>query len=240
MKLFQRFLTFSFFLCLSLSMTAQNFMEPTAGFSVKKISYLTMKDGSKIEGQFKGGQEALNGGYKWITFKPTDGKKMKIQAAEIQSILLPESKLSKISAATSVIGDATKWGDDVQINEEAVKEGYAYLETITIAKKKKEITAVRQILNPGYSDKIKVLDNKAGMNGATTSLGGIKVAGGKDRSYFIKVGDAKAIKVSAKKYDEQFQELFGSCPEFIAEYGTDIKWSDIEEHVFAFSQMCNE
>lgn len=215
-------------------------MEPTAGFSVKKTAYITLADGSKIEGQFKGGQQALNGGYKSITFKTTEGEKMKIQAEDIQSMLLPESKLSKISAATSVIGDATKWSDDVQINEEAVKEGYAYFETVIIAKKKKEITAVRQILNPGYAAKIKILDNAAGMSGPSTSLGGIKVAGGNDRSYFIKVGEAKAIKVSANKYEEQFAELYASCPEFIEEYGSEIKWSDIEEHVFAFSQMCNE
>ncbi|GLR18681.1 hypothetical protein GCM10007940_32970 [Portibacter lacus] len=207
---------------------------------MKKITYVTMKDGSKLEGSFKGGQEALNGGWKWITFKPTDGKRMKIQAADIKSMLVPESKLSKLSEATSIINDATKWDQDVTLNKDAIKEGYYYYETTTLAKKKKDIVAVRQILNPGYSDKIKVLDNKAGIDGPTARLGGIKVAGGNDRSYFIIVGDAKAIKVSAKKYDEQFLELFAACPEFVDKYKSDISWSDIEKHVFEFSQSCKE
>jgi len=231
-------------LCLSIMitgfLTAQNFMEPTTGFSTKKITYLTMADGTKMEGQFKQGQTALNGGYKWIYFKPTDGKKKKIQAAEIASMLIPQSKLSKIGEASNFLNDATQWDKDVEINKDAVKEGYCYFETTIIAKKKKEITALRQILNPGYAAKIKVLDNRAGMDGPSASLGGIKVAGGKSRSYFIKVGDAKAIKVSVKKYDELFETLYGTCPEFMEKNGQDPKFSDIEKHVFEFSQMCNE
>ena len=224
----------------SYSLFSQSFIEPASGFSMKKTAYLTMKDGTKYEGSFKGGQEALNGGYKWIFFKPTDSKKMKIQAEDVQSVLIPQSTLSKLNEASNFLNDATKWGEDVTINKEAVKEGYYYYETVIVAKKKKDIIAVRQILNPGYAAKIKVLQNKIGMKGPGASIGGIQVAGGKDRSYFIKVGDAKAIKVNAGKYEELFAELYGSCPEFVDKHKADISWSDVEAHVFEFSQMCKE
>jgi hypothetical protein len=220
------------------TLSAQNFLEPHVGFSIKKQAYVTLKDGTMMEGMFKGGQEALNGGYKWIFFKPNDGKKQKIKAEDIQSALLPHSALSKISEAANLIDDATRWGDDVKINEDAVKEGYSYMESIVITKKNKEVLALREILNPGYSDEIKVLENAMGLDNPTASIGGIKVAGGDSRSYFFKIGDAKAIKVNASKYEEMFEEIYGSCPEFIEKYGGDVSWADVEEHVFAFSQMC--
>lgn len=219
---------------------AQEFIEPASGISSKKTAYLTLADGTELEGSFKVGQEAINGGYKWISFKPEGGKKTKYQAEEVKSMLVPQSTLSKIGEATSMLGDATKWDQDVKLNEDAIKEGYYYYETIMLKKKKKEILAVRQILNPGYASVIKVLNNKAGMDGPSASIGGIKVAGGDSRSYLIKVGDNPAIKVKAGKYDELFSDLYGSCPEFVEKHKDEIKWSDIEAHVFEFSQMCDK
>ncbi len=236
-------LTFILSLCLVFFGTAligQSFIEPASGYSMKKEAYLTLTDGTELIGQFKGGQEAINGGYKWIFFKPEGGKKAKYQAEQVKSMLIPQSKLSKFNEATSVLTDATKWDEEANINEDAVKEGYYYYETIMLRKKKKEILAVRQILNPGYSDKIKVLNNKTGMDSPTASIGGIKVAGGDSRSYLIKVGDDPAIKVKAGKYEELFEQLYGSCPEFMEKHKDDIKWSNVEAHVFDFSQMCNE
>lgn len=231
---------FVFSMLLSFSLTSQNFIEPANGFSMKKTAYVTLNDGTELVGSLRAGQESLNGGYKWISFRPEGEKKRKILAEEVKSMLIPRSQLSKIAEASNFLDDATKWGEDVSINKAAVKEGYYYYEAVIIQKKKKEILAIRQILNPGYAAKIKVLDNKMGMSGPSASIGGIKVAGGKDRSYFIKIGDAKAIKVSAPKYKDQFADLYASCPEFVDKYKDDVQWSDIEKHVFEFSQMCSE
>lgn len=240
MKLKTTLLTgFLFFLGISLS-SAQKFIEPATGLSVKKTAYLTLADGTELEGQFRTGKQSINGGYKAITFKTADGKKMKLDALDVKSILIPQSNLGKLGAELDKIGDATQWGDGAKINEDAVKEGYYYYETVVIAKKKKDVPAIRQILNPGYSDMIKVMTNEMAMSGPSASIGGIKVAEANASSYFFKVGDAKAIKIKAGQYKEMFAELYGSCPEFVEKNKDDITWSQLEKHVFEFSQMCSQ
>lgn len=233
------------FICLCMlvglsGLSAQKFIEPAAGLSVKKTAYLTLADGTKLEGQFRTGKPSINGGYKAITFKTADGEKLKLDAIEVHSILIPKSKLGKFSESMDKIGDATQWGDDAKINQDAVKEGYYYYETVVIAKKKKDVPALRQILNPGYSETIKVMSNEMAMKGPSASIGGIKVAESNASSYFIKVGDNKAIKVKSGQYNDLFNEIYGTCPEFIEKYKDDIRWNSLEEHVFEFSQMCDQ
>ncbi len=220
--------------------TAQKFIEPAKGLSVKKTAYLTLADGSKLEGKFRSGKASINGGYKTIVFKTMDGEKLKLDAIDVKSILIPQSSLGALAESMDQITDASQWGDDAKINEDAVKEGYYYYETVVIAKKKKDVPAVRQILNPGYADQIKVMTNEMAMKGPSASLGGIKVAEANASSYFIKVGDDKAMKVKAGKYQELFSQIYAACPEFIEKYKDDIKWKDLEKHVFEFSQMCQE
>jgi hypothetical protein len=218
----------------------QNFLVPTDAFSMKKTAYITLNDGTEYTGQFRGGT-VVNGVYKSITLKEEDGKKHKWKPEEIKTMLVPLSKLAKVDQASKNMNNASKWNDDSSLNEEAIKEGYTYYEIVTIKKKKKEQIVLLQLLNPAYSDKIKVYHNPMANETMGPSLGGIKLAGGDARTYFVnKEGNDYAEKFGKPKYKENYATLFGGCAAFNEKFGEDIKWSDFQQHVYFFETECKE
>ena len=231
--------TLVLFLFISGYGTAQNFLIPTEGFSMKKTAYVTLMDGTEMTGQFKGGV-VVNGIYKTVSLKDEEGKKHKWKPEEVKSMLLPVSKISEIGKSTKNINNATKWEDDSSLNEAALEEGYVLFESVVLKKKKKEQTVLLQLLNPAYSESVKVYHNAMSGETGGLSVGGIKVTGGDARTYYVKKGEGMAMKFGKPKYKENYVELFGDCSTFAEKYGEDIKWSDFEEHVYFYATECKE
>lgn len=217
----------------------QNFLVPTDGFSMKKTAYVTLMDGSEFSGQFRGGT-MVNGVYKSVTLKEEDGTKHKWKPEEIESMLIPLSKMAKVDQASKNMSKASKWKDDSSLNEAALKEGYILYEGVTVTKKKKEQTVLLQLLNPAYASKIKVYHNSMSRETAGPSIGGIKLAGGDARTYYVKKGDANAEKFGKPKYQENYTTLFGDCEAFVEKFGADIRWAAFQEHVYFYDTECKE
>jgi hypothetical protein len=169
-----------------------------------------------------------------------DGKdnKRELEATDIQFMYLPVSGWEKFAKDMEI--DATKFDDDSSLNQALIEEGYAYFETVEVILKKKKQTALMQLLNPAYADKIRVYHDPWAQEQAGLTMGGIKVAGGGDKSFYVKVADKAAFKLEKKNYDESFAELFGSCKSFVKDNNKDPKWNDFEKHVYDFSKACVE
>ena len=227
------------FMAFSLTATAQSFAVPLDGFSKKKTSYLHMEDGSVSEGLL-GGFKRAKGQIETVKMQSEQGKKIKIDPVKIKFMYIPPSNLAKLGAAVDRVYDVNKWDAPSNMDSTLMGEGYVYFEKMTTQiKKKKTEDLMLQMLNASFSSKIKVFYDPFAKESMGLSVGGVTVAGGLDKSYYVfKEGtDEVAYRLYKKDYKEQFSTLFGDNDEFMAKYGDNIKWSDLEMHIYEYTQM---
>ena len=211
--------------------SAQQLMPRVAGFSMKKTAYITMKDGKKLEGRVRGAK-FKKGVIKQLTLKLEDDTKMKIKATDIKDFKAPASGLGKFAAAMEATSDVRKMG---QIDE-AMRD-YGWYEQATLPIKKKTVVLL-QLVNPGFDSKIKVYDDPRAAETASASVGGVTVAGGLLKSYYV-TKNGKTIRLKKGDYKKEFKNLFGDCPKLMKMLKEkDVKWKDFGEHVWIYDQEC--
>lgn len=219
----------------SISAQERYFSDPIETFTGKKPSYITLKDGSEIEGEYRR-IKRKRGLIETIVLDIKD-KKTEIKGSEIAHMYLPQSSWDKFDKLVDVMDDVRRWSES-DLNEEYLKDGYAYFESSnTIYKKNKEEELLLQLLNPAFSSKVKVYHDPYATESGTVSFGGVAVAGGDDKSYYIKVGDEKAYKLKRKDYRDVVGDLFGDCDIF--EKDKDFRWMGFGEDLYNYTQECN-
>ncbi len=227
-------LVFSFIA--SFSVQAQKFLKPFESVSHKKTTYIIKEDGSEMEGTVK----KLNrkkGLVKKVKIKNEAGDKMEVPIEEISYAYLPQSGIDKFFKFDDFLTDATQW-DAGLYDLDRIKDGYAFFEKSQVKVKKKERTLLMQLLNPGTCSRIKVYHNPFAGETAGLGVAGIKVAGGKDKSYYIRIDDGVAFKITKKGYKKQFAKIFTDCKEVKKEFGKSKSWSKFEKAVFAYNAAC--
>lgn len=231
-------LTFALFVCSFL--TAQQYIStPVQSFSFKKAAYITMNDGTEIEGQLKG-VKRKKGLFERITLKMADGSKKKIEADLIKSMYLPQSGIDKFATAMDKMNDIETFDASYSdVNLDHMKDGYAYFETTNAQiRKKKEGVVMMQLLNVSACSKVKVFFDPYAQETASIGVAGMDLVGGDAKSYFVKIGDEKAFRLKKKDYKDMFEEMYEACPDFVKSVDK-IKWTELGEHVYTFTGMCN-
>lgn len=219
--------------------SAQAFQVPCDGFSIKKTSYIHLKDGTIVEGQVRNVSrkkglitkvEIAVGGDK--------GKKKAFLPDQIDHMYLPPTALDKFSKFNSSATDLTR-ADKVDIKKDILEKEFALYEYTEVMVKKKKINALLQVLNPEFDDKIKVYHNPFAGESASLGVGGVKVAGGGDKSFYVKKGKEVAYLMIKREYDENYEKLYGDCPPFLKKMGKELKWSKFEDHLFEYNKACS-
>ena len=109
---------------LSLSLHAQKqkyFTDASDGFSKKKTSYITLNDGTQLEGKIKKLKRAKML-FKEIQLELADGEKMKLSAEDIKSMYLPQSGFDKLGKSLNDAYDITEWEGSSDLNQEHLKD----------------------------------------------------------------------------------------------------------------------
>lgn len=225
---------------MSLSLSAQKvkyFTDASDGFSKKKTSYITLNDGTELEGKIKKLKRAKML-FKEIHLELENGKKKVMSAEDIKSMYLPQSGFDKLGKTMNSVYDVTEW-DSSDLNQEHLKEGYAYFEATEVYyKKKKTKVLLLQLLNPAFPGVVKVFhDPLAGESGGL-GIGGLQVTESSDKSYFIKVGGDVAFKLKKKKYDDEAENVFRKCPDFYKSIKKSLKWKEFPEKLMEYSKEC--
>jgi hypothetical protein len=237
MKL-QKLLTLSFLMLLvsTTSVFAQQFSIPLEGFSRKKTAYLHMEDGTKLEGTLAGFKRS-KGLIEAVKMKDANGEKLKIDPATISYMYLASSNLARLGAAMEAVGSIRNWEKETNMDTTLMNDGYVYFEKSSTKIKKKTNDLMLQLMNASFSSKIKVYHDPFASESMALSIGDITVAGGLDKSYYIKKSDDElAIRLFKRDYKEMFITLFGDCPEVMDAYGDNIKWSELETHIYEYTQ----
>ncbi len=217
------------------TLSAQKFLEPSYTFSHKKVSYLTMDDGTTME-VFVSKIKREKGLIEELKVEDKDGKKVKIKPEKIKTMYLPQSGFDKLGKALDVMYDAQKW-DNKEVDGQKIADGYIYFEKAEVMVKKEKQTLMVQLLNPGFSNKIKVYHDPYAKETASMGVGGITVAGGDAKSYYVSVGGKAAYRLYKKNYDAEYKKMYGGCDALKKKFDK-MKWSEFEEHIYSHNQEC--
>ena len=219
------------------SLEAQDFLRPFDMVSHKKTTYITNTKGKEIQGSVKK-LKRKKGLIKEINIKNKKGVKKTIPINQIDFAYLPQNGLEKVADFNTFLYDATQWNKGLY-DQDRIKEGYAFFEKSKVMVKKKEMTLLMQLLNPGVCSRIKVYHDPFANETVGVGIGAIRVAGGNDKSYYIRIDDGVAFKLSKKKYKKMFGKVFGDCKTVLKAFGK-AQWSKFEETVFAYNTACKE
>lgn len=211
---------------------AQVFMPPAEGFSRQKTAYVTMEDGTEYAGTLERLQRKKGLISAVIITDSVSGKQMTLKPQDVRHMYLPPSGLDKFTRGLDFLNDATKWNRD-DLDATRLRKGYVYFEKSEVELKKGKQTLLMQLLNPSFSGKVKVYHDPFAQETSSVGVGGITVAGGEDKSYYVKTGSAPAIRLYKKNYEKEFKRLFGDCQAVMDKYGKKIRWSEIEAAVAA-------
>lgn len=235
-----KYFSIFFLLCIcSGTLDAQEiyFTDAVEIFSRKKTAYVTLADGTDIEGTIHRIKNK-RGLVKELKLKFENGEIKTLLPTDINRMYLPQSGWDKMMEASKM--EVTKWGQD-DVNVEYLKEGYAYFETteVMLNAKKKE-TLILQMVNPAFGNKIKVFFDPYAQETISAGVAGMKLAGGHDKSYYVKMGNEIAFKLKKKDYDDRAMEMYKDCKSYWLEVKDDIVWSNFPKQVYMHSGACLE
>jgi hypothetical protein len=215
---------------------AQKLTPEFSGASHKKTAYITLDDGTELKGNIKD-LDYKKGLIEQVKMKDLDGKKIKIKPEQIKHMYIPSSAFGKLAKLWETTFDATKWAS-TDIDNDIINKGYFYFEKSEVKIKKKTKVLMLQLRNPSFGSKIKIYHDPYAKETASVGVAGIKVAGGIDKSYYVKKGDEPAYKLKKKDYDEEFKMFYSDCKTLVDKYGASPKWKDFVTHVFEYTKDC--
>ncbi|MBT2162220.1 hypothetical protein [Zobellia barbeyronii] len=211
-----------------------------SSYSRKKPAYVTLKDGTKLEADIKD-VDRKKGQINEIKFIKPDGEKVRVKAEEIVDLYMAPSGLEKLNNQGNFMNDATKWGKTDA--SKYMNKGYTMYtnQMVSLKNKKKEEEYLMQVVNPKYSQFIEVYSDPWAKQTASIGIGGMKLAGGIAKSYYIKKGDEKVLWLTKKDFDEHFESLFMDNDKFKAKYGGEkFKWSLLGVYILDYTEFLLE
>jgi hypothetical protein len=229
-------LLFFFFVTITSSF-GQSFLQGYDLFSNNQESYFTMSNGEELVATIDK-IKRKKGLIMQINVKLADGQKRTLKPDDIKSMFLPPSGFDKLAKFNDKISNLNELEKDRSLHQEYVKEGYVYFENCEVQIKKKTMKLLMQLVNPGFASKIKVFHDPYAAESASIGVGGLTVAGGIDKSYYIKKGDDKAFRLLSKDYRKLWKDIYGNCKELEKEVGTKKDWKNFEQHVYFYDQNC--
>lgn len=209
-------------------------------YSRKKTAYVTLKDGTKLEG-LVAGLDRKKGQIRGIEFKLEGEKKKKeIAASEIADLYMAPAGLDKLQKQNDFFNDATKWGKSDA--SQYISKGYTLYtnQTISLKNKKDEMELLMQVVNPRYNQVIEVFSDPFAKETASFGVGSMKLAGGIAKSYYVKKGD-QVIWLTKANFDDYWEMLFMDNDKFKEKYGDGkYKWSLLGVYILDYTEFTLE
>ncbi len=216
-----------------LTINAQELLTPSKTFSHKKTAYVTLKNGTEIKGNIAD-LDREKGLIEQVKIQDGNGKKHKLKPEDIQFMYLPPSGLDKLSNAYGALTEVRKWTNE-KLEQDLLNQGYVYFEQSDVKIKKKTETLLVQLLNPGFSGKIKVYHDPKSKETMSLGVAGIDVVGGLLKSYYVKKeGETAAFKLTKSDYKKEFSMFWSDCDAITSEFGTTPEWSDFTKHILKY------
>lgn len=173
-------------------------------------------------------------GIRRITFKDLEGTRHRLEANDIRQIIVPldrpMARESLLFEATGTLVKAAKT-DYRQIRDTAEM----IFDTVPYPSADKRV--LLPLVNPAFSGRIRVygLLNEREW---THSVAGLRIWGDEPNAYVVVKDGGKAWTVEDDDYEDEFERLFGDCPEVMKQYDDDPDFDDMARHVLAYESLC--
>jgi len=204
-------------------------------FSGETVDYFLKKDSSKVEGKIKD-LDRKKGLIEKIEVI-SNNKTIVLKPEELLNAYLEPSTTSKINQITNHALRVDKRGT-YSINNDLLNKGYAFFESHLTQVKKDEVYVLLQLVNPESVGRIRVFDDPFGTQAMSVGMYGMTMAGGNEKSFYIKKDNAKVFKLKKAELEDEFEKLFGDCPKVKAYANNRIKWSDLNVYVYIYNTEC--
>ncbi|MBL7816849.1 MAG: hypothetical protein JNL70_17640 [Saprospiraceae bacterium] len=226
-------LSFIFLFLFATKAICQELLPPIEDFSKKKQAYLVKTDSTRID-FFLSKLYHKKGLIVYIEGETTKGEKFEMEADSVLILALPPTNSAKF---TSMIESSRSLDKISQTNTDRLNPNLVYFFQEYVEDRK--VTALLQLLNPDFSDKITIYHDPWAAETMGGGFGGLPIAGGIDKSYYLKVA-GKTKRFFKKNYDLEFEKLFESCPSLINRYKKykTIYWNDLPRNVYFFDTKC--
>ena len=215
---------------------SQSFIAAVDNIPMNTETIVTTIDGVEITGKIRSAG-FVNGIIKSIRLKDADETIHKFKAADIKTIKVKATFLSKLDMIT----DKTSSLKEIRNTnfDEIIDREWIYFHQIISPKKHKK-PLLLQLQNPGFDSKMKVYNNPSAQETSTFSLGDTNIGGGEDRSYIAVMSDGTSFYIRKAKYDKTLKEYLGNCDEFMEVYkDKKLKFKNIAMHVYYYNTYCN-
>jgi hypothetical protein len=232
MKKIFNLLLILFLICTAGETFAQDFLPRIQAYSPKKESTVILKDGTEVKGFYKGAK-LKNGLMTRVTFEQENGEKRKIEASEIAQMYLYPSKLGSLSAFSEANASIVK-ASNSNYDEVYRKDAIIFEQAKLPGKKGKYV--MLQLINPHFSEKLKVYDNPTAKTSGGWEARGVQITGGELKSFYVII-DGVVTEVKKKNYKQMFATFFSDCPEMNEVYEKK-KVQDFGKHVYFYHNSC--
>lgn len=224
------------------AMNKYYFEEVFVGFSGKKTSIVTLKNGETYRG-FGKGVERKKGQIYEIEFKDSvTGKKNTYKAEEIAEMYLYPNNFDKIGKMNKFLSNSKNWSD--KSAKKITNKGYVCFknELVSLKNKKDDKEYLMQLINPEFNSIFSVYGdpNAKETGGVSVGIGGMmspQFGGGMAKSYYVKKGD-KIFWLHKSDFKESYNELFGDNATFIAQYPYEkIDWDNLSFLILEYTRI---
>ncbi|MEY8863107.1 hypothetical protein [Tenacibaculum singaporense] len=207
-------------------------------YSEKRISYITLKDGTEITGH-KRDVDRKKGQIYYIKIKNKEtGKKFKFDSDQIKEMYLYPSGIQKAFKTLNHVYDARQW-ERSDLNNDVLRQGYIYFQNnkVSLKNRKKSKEYLMQLVNPSFAKYIEVYGDPRAKSTTRLGIGPISVAGGLAKSYYVKKND-EIFWLQKKNLKDNYDNLFGDCEEFKKKYPKKkLKWRYFSEYISEYTKM---
>lgn len=214
----------------------QDLLQPSDAFSHKEIAYITLADGTEIQGTIDD-IDRKKGLIEEVVIRDENKKKKKFKPEEIKHMYLMPSKLSKLSNSIEAFTEVNQFNDN-RLNNALFKQGYVYFENAPVKIKKKEYNMLLQLLNPDFSSKIRVYHDPNAGETSGWKVGGVQLTGGLDKSYYISKDNEVAYLIEKKEYKDEFEPLFEGCQTVYDTYLQEKDWKYFGKAIYDYTVNC--
>jgi len=202
-----------------------------------KECIIKLKDGTVVKG-VNDDLDRKKGQIYSIEIKDaTTKKKTEYKAEVIDEMYLYPTGLDKLTKKYTV---ATNIKSYKSSNLDPIMEqGYCYFknQAVSLKNKKKEKEYLMQLVNPDFSSAIMVFGDNMAKETTSIGVGPMKVAGGLDKSYYVRKGN-EVFWLKKAEFDEHYLQIFGDNQAFLAKYPKkEAVWRKLNLYVYEYTKM---
>lgn len=227
-----------------LSITIYLLMFSIASFSQQFVTPLTTLtgaataetvDGRTISGDIRMVSMGMKGLMSFRIIEYSTGQTHKFVAEEVKKLSVKMDGFAKLETLTQQTSNISRMGK--ADFEEYEKREFIFFHQVAWPDKPGKYLLV-QLLNEGWDSKIKVYDYPIKKT-ATTSIGGLAIAGNEAKSFVVDYEGTITIIDRANYKKTHFEKMFSGCESVTALEDKFKSFQEFALHVFLYETECN-